>query len=70
MRLNPGQVNFLFFHAADMLLFYIIQRITTPEFCTFQKSVTIHHCMALLQVVLVSILPHKFARLVLPIVGN
>jgi hypothetical protein len=49
--LNPVEVVF-FFHAATRLLFYIT--------IIFQKSVTIHHSMALLQVVLVLIPPHKF----------
>jgi hypothetical protein len=31
---NPGQFNF-FFHAATMLLFYIVQTIITPKFCIF-----------------------------------
>jgi hypothetical protein len=32
----------LLFYAADMLLFYIIQRITTPDFSIFRKSITLH----------------------------
>jgi hypothetical protein len=52
-----------FFHAAAMLLFYIIQRITIPKVCIFRKSITINHCMALLQVALLSITSHKFVRL-------
>jgi hypothetical protein len=45
-----------------MLLFYTMQRITPPKFYIFRKSITIHHCTALLQVALVSIPPHKFVR--------
>jgi hypothetical protein len=44
-------------------LFYTKQRITAPKFCIFRKSFTITHCMALLEVALVSIPPHKFVRL-------
>jgi hypothetical protein len=52
--------KFFFFRADAMLLFYIIQRITIPKFSIFRKSITIQHCMALLQVGLVSIPTHKF----------
>jgi hypothetical protein len=72
MGSNAGQVKtFFIFHATAMLLFYIIQRITTPKFCIFQKSITIRHCMALLQVALVSI-PQVCSStiLVLLIAGN
>jgi hypothetical protein len=50
----------IFFPAATMLLFYIVQRITIPKFCIFQKSITILHCMALFQAALVLIPPPKF----------
>jgi hypothetical protein len=59
MGSNPGES---FFYAAAMLLFYIMQRITTPKLCIFRKSITLHHCMPLLQVALVSIPPHRFVR--------
>jgi hypothetical protein len=52
--------NIFFFHSAAMLLLYIVQMITIPKFCIFRKSITIHHCVALLQVALMSIPPHKF----------
>jgi hypothetical protein len=59
---SSGQAK-TFFHAAAMLSFYIIQRITIPKSYIFQKSITIHHCMTLLQVALVLIPPHKFVCL-------
>jgi hypothetical protein len=39
-----------------------IQRITVPKFGIFRKSITTPRYMALLQVALVSIPPHKFVR--------
>jgi hypothetical protein len=57
---SSSSLNF-FFHATTML-FYTVQRITFPKFCIFQKFITVHHHMALLQVALVSIPPHKFIR--------
>jgi hypothetical protein len=62
MGLNRVQVKTCFFHSVAMFLFYIIQRITIPKFCISRKYITMHHCMALLQVALVSIPPHKFVR--------
>jgi hypothetical protein len=56
---NP-ELSF-FFHAAEML-FYMKQRIYFPKFRISRKSVSIHHCVALLQVVLVSIPPQKFVH--------
>jgi hypothetical protein len=35
MGANPGRVEAFFFHAAAMLSFYIMQRITAPKFCIF-----------------------------------
>jgi hypothetical protein len=52
----------IFFHAAAMLLFHIIQRITVPKFCIFRKSISIHPYMSLLQVALVSIPTYTFVR--------
>jgi hypothetical protein len=43
-----------------MLLFYIIQRITVPKLRILRKSITVYHCMILLQVALVSVPPHVF----------
>jgi hypothetical protein len=61
MGSNLCQVSFLVsFRAVTMLLFYMMQRITTPKLCIFLKSVTKRHCMTLLQVALVSIPSHKF----------
>jgi hypothetical protein len=37
MGLNPTKVFFFLFHAAAMLLFYIIQRITIPKLCIFEN---------------------------------
>jgi hypothetical protein len=38
MGSNPGQVKTCcFFHAAAMLLFYMIQKITVPKFYIFRK---------------------------------
>jgi hypothetical protein len=61
------------FHAAAMLLFYVIKRISIPMFCTFRKSFTI----TLLYVSIVngaSVDPtsqlRSSAMSVLPIVGN
>jgi hypothetical protein len=51
-----------YFFYAVIMLFYTTQRITAPMVCIFQTSLIIHHCMALLQVVLVSIPPHKFVH--------
>jgi hypothetical protein len=48
--------NNLFFHAAAMLLFYIVQR--TAKVLVFSENLLPHHCMALLKVAL----PHKFIR--------
>jgi hypothetical protein len=60
---NPGQdKSLLFFRATAMLLFYIFQRITIPKISIFRKFITIHHCMTLLQVALVSTPRHKFFR--------
>jgi hypothetical protein len=53
---------FFFFHAVIMLVFYIIERIIRLKFCIFQNSITIHHCMALLQVAIVLIPSLKFVR--------
>jgi hypothetical protein len=63
MESNSDEVRIFFFHAATTLLLHIIQRITIPKFCILQKSITVHHCMALLQVSLVLIPPHKFVCL-------
>jgi hypothetical protein len=53
IRSNSSRVKkFVFFHAAAMLLSYIIQRIIFPKSCIFRKFITIHHCMALLQLAL------------------
>jgi hypothetical protein len=60
--LNPGQAGIFFIHAATMLSFYSIQRISITKFCTFWKSVTMYHCMVLLQVALVLIPPYKYVR--------
>jgi hypothetical protein len=38
--------HFFFFNATAMSLFYIIQRITFPQFCIFRKSITIHDPIA------------------------
>jgi hypothetical protein len=64
MTSNPGQIKAFFssFHTAIMLLFYIFQRIALPKFRILLKSITISHCMVLLQVALVSIPPRKFVR--------
>jgi hypothetical protein len=35
--MESWSINFSYFHAAVMLLFYIIQRITMSEFCYFPK---------------------------------
>jgi hypothetical protein len=72
MGSNPRQVLLSFFHAATMLLFYIIQWIAMPKFCIFQKSITVHHCMAIARGA--SVAPSSQVRssamLVLPILGN
>jgi hypothetical protein len=48
MGSDPGGVGiFLLFHAAVILLFYIVQRVTVSELCIFGRSVTIPHCIAL-----------------------
>lgn len=39
--------NLLLFHAAPLLLSYVVEGISVPKLCVFQRSTTIHHCMTL-----------------------
>lgn len=60
MGQNSGHLKAFFFHAATVL-FFIVQRITTPKFYSFRKSVIIHNfSVAILVVALVLLPPHKF----------
>jgi hypothetical protein len=61
MESNPGQIKTVFFHAAVMLLFYITKNYYN-KVLYFPKIETIYHCMALLQVALLSVPRHKFVR--------
>jgi hypothetical protein len=58
---------------AAMLLFYTIQRTTSPKFCIFRKSITMHQLYgptASGATVDPSSQVYSSAMLVLPIVGN
>lgn len=65
--LNPGQVKSVFLSCSHHVVNLYLQKITIPKSCIFQKSVPIHHCMALWSIVNYTSQVSSFAMLVLPI---
>jgi hypothetical protein len=70
IELNPGQVKIFGFLSCScyaVILHYKKNYYSKVFYYYFfisfnKKSITVHHCMALLQVALVSIPPHKFVH--------
>jgi hypothetical protein len=56
MGSNPG---IFLIHTATIFLVSIIQKITIQKLCISQQTITIHHCVTILYVTLVSILTNE-----------
>jgi hypothetical protein len=61
MRSNPNEVKKFVSCSRHVVILHYTKNYET-KVVYFPKSITLHHCMALLQVALVSNLPHKFVR--------
>lgn len=63
IELNSGELNFCLSSSCDVILHYIKNYYTKMVYFLNIFTFTLHHCMVLFQVAVVSALPHIFVCL-------